>query len=206
MEHRPSIYLTVPITFNGVTVTFAQVDVAGTTFIAISETNPYASMLTGYRARGLFVDITTTASYWAPVVVGISYDPSTPNPQNLKLFHWFDGHWEDVTTSVDTANHIVWGMDESLSWWVVAGPEATDQRTGCFIATAAYGSPMAEELDTFRAFRDQYLETNPVGSSLVSLYYRYSPPIADFIAECGWLRTAVRILLLPVIGIVWLFV
>jgi len=68
---------------------------------------------------------------------------------------------------------------------------------GCFIATAAYGSPMAKELDTFRAFRDQYLETNPVGSRLVRLYYRYSPPVASLIDDHPALKPVARVILTP---------
>ena len=44
------------------------------------------------------------------------------------------------------------------------------------------------------------------GKVFVDTYYKYSPPIADFIAERGWLRTLVRALLLPVVGFVSLFV
>lgn len=69
----------------------------------------------------------------------------------------------------------------------------------CFIATAAYGSPMHAKLDTLRNFRDRYLLTNAPGREFVRLYYRYSPPIADFIAERGWLRAVVRGLLAPLV-------
>ena len=62
----------------------------------------------------------------------------------------------------------------------------------CFIATAAYGSPTAEELDTFRAFRDQVLVKSEAGTALVELYYEFSPPAADFIASHEGLRTVVR--------------
>lgn len=67
----------------------------------------------------------------------------------------------------------------------------------CFIATAAYGSPLAEELDTFREFRDEFLLTNPIGSRFVSLYYRYSPPVARFIEEHPALKPVVRTALVP---------
>ena len=70
----------------------------------------------------------------------------------------------------------------------------------CFIATAAYCSPMDSHVDTLRDFRDQYLVTNPVGEGMVSLYYRYSPPMADFIDEHPSLKPVVRAGLLPVVS------
>jgi len=70
----------------------------------------------------------------------------------------------------------------------------------CFIATAAYGSPMAEEIGVLREFRDRYMLTNPVGQALVGIYYRNSPPIAQFITEHQSLRPIVRGALLPAVA------
>ncbi len=50
-----------------------------------------------------------------------------------------------------------------------------------------------------KAFRDNYLKTNYLGSLFVKTYYRYSPPVADFIAEHETLRTVARIALTPVV-------
>ncbi|MFO7773254.1 MAG: X2-like carbohydrate binding domain-containing protein [Dehalococcoidia bacterium] len=69
----------------------------------------------------------------------------------------------------------------------------------CFIATAAYGTPMAEEIQILREFRDKYLLTNPAGQALVDLYYRSSPPVARFIAEHPGLKPVVRTALLPAV-------
>ena len=69
----------------------------------------------------------------------------------------------------------------------------------CFIATAAYGSSMHPHLDRLRNFRDRFMLTNRPGRSLVGLYYRYSPPMADYIAERDWLRGIVRGLLAPIV-------
>jgi len=70
---------------------------------------------------------------------------------------------------------------------------------GCFIATAAYGSPLAPELDTLRKFRDQYLLTNQLGQLFVAQYYQYSPPLADYIRERENLRKIIRVGLKPVV-------
>jgi len=70
---------------------------------------------------------------------------------------------------------------------------------GCFIATAAYGTPMAEEIQILREFRDEYLLTNPLGQALVDFYYRVSPPIAEFITEHPSLKPIVRLGLLPAV-------
>ena len=64
---------------------------------------------------------------------------------------------------------------------------------GCFIATAAYGTDTAQELDILRKFRDAVLLPNSLGTKLVSFYYETSPPMADFISQHEVLRTAVRV-------------
>ena len=62
----------------------------------------------------------------------------------------------------------------------------------CFIATAAYNTPAAEEIDVLRDFRDEVLLQYGPGRAFVDYYYEYSPPVASFVAEREWLRTAVR--------------
>ncbi len=73
----------------------------------------------------------------------------------------------------------------------------------CFIATAAYGTPSAEQIDVLREFRDAVLIPSSVGSRLVALYYQLSPPVAEVISENGLLRTLTRELVVdPVVRIV----
>ena len=71
----------------------------------------------------------------------------------------------------------------------------------CFIATATYGTPMAEEIEILRQFRDEYLLTSPVGQALIDLYYRVSPPIAGFITDHPSLKPIVRAGLLPAVAV-----
>ncbi len=71
----------------------------------------------------------------------------------------------------------------------------------CFIATAAYGSPYGNYIDLLRAFRDEYLMTHPIGKKWVALYYRYSPPMAGFIADHPGMRKGIRIVLYPFVAL-----
>jgi hypothetical protein len=72
---------------------------------------------------------------------------------------------------------------------------------GCFIATAAYGTPMADDVRYLRAFRDQYLLTNEAGRWFVTQYYKYSPPLADYLRQHDDLRAVVRTALSPWVGL-----
>ncbi|MFU8796096.1 MAG: InlB B-repeat-containing protein [Dehalococcoidia bacterium] len=73
----------------------------------------------------------------------------------------------------------------------------------CFIATAAYGTPSAEQIDVLREFRDVVLAENRLGSRFVTLYYQLSPPVAEVISESSVLRTLTREFLVdPVVWIV----
>ncbi len=71
----------------------------------------------------------------------------------------------------------------------------------CFIATAAYGTPLAGEIDVLREVRDTYLLDNALGSAFVDSYYHVSPYIADAVASSPVLAAVVRGILVPVIFI-----
>lgn len=81
----------------------------------------------------------------------------------------------------------------------------TIPRDQCFIATAAFGSKFNWPVVLLRQFRDQYLLTNTIGTKFVELYYRYSPPIAAVITDNEPLKVLTRLLLSPVIAVVYGF-
>jgi subtilisin family serine protease len=70
---------------------------------------------------------------------------------------------------------------------------------GCFIATAAYGSPLAAEVRILRELRDTYLLKNICGKMIVFLYYKYSPALAHHISRHHMARKAIRVCLYPLV-------
>lgn len=70
---------------------------------------------------------------------------------------------------------------------------------GCFIATAAYGSALEPEVQVLRDFRDRWLAPTGPGRAVTALYYRYSPPIAEWIRPSAARRQAVRAVLWPIV-------
>jgi len=107
------------------------------------------------------------------------------------------GGWMDII-QVDAGKFHTVGLKADGTAVAVGGQPVESNQ--CFIATAAYGTPMAEELGILRDFRDAYLLTNPMGQALVDLYYRVSPPMAEFIIEHPGLKPIVRLGLLPAVA------
>lgn len=94
-----------------------------------------------------------------------------------------------VLPAVSTACNDI-NIDEG---WGVGGG------SGCFIATAAYGSALDPHVMALREFRDYYLERSAPGRALIRFYYRHSPPVAAAIARHESLRLAVRAMLTPLV-------
>ncbi len=71
---------------------------------------------------------------------------------------------------------------------------------GCFIATAAFGSPLEKHVGILQDFRDRHLLTNGPGRAFVKFYYEVSPAIAAKIAQSATGRFVTRAALMPLVG------
>jgi peptide/nickel transport system substrate-binding protein len=79
------------------------------------------------------------------------------------------------------------------------------QPSGCLIATAAFGSDLAPQVQFLRNFRDNHILSTASGSSFMNVfnawYYSFSPQVADFEREQPWLQQTVRVAIFPLLGI-----
>jgi len=73
--------------------------------------------------------------------------------------------------------------------------------SGCFVATAAYGSALSSQVESLRVARDALRRRSQVFAAATDLYYRSGPAAAAVIARSDATRAVVRTLLGPLVDI-----
>jgi hypothetical protein len=211
----------------GVQVSIQAVAAPGHRFV--NWTAPAGSFTSASSATTAFTmpsqDVTVTANFEvggaytltmaaSPVMGGTAYDVTGGSPYNegevvsiqavaasgYQFAGWAApaGSFANAYASATTFTMPAQNVPVTATFQVIQTSSG-----GCFVATAAYGSPSAEQLDVLRGFRDGVLLEIGAGSQLVALYYRLSPCIADFISGNSFLRTVVRELLVdPMVWVV----
>ena len=106
-----------------VSITFPEVTSTGNVS-ATPTSNP--SQPTSFRiVGGSTFDIDFTGGFTPPVTVCVSYDEADAhNENNIKLYHWEDPSWQDITTSLDTDANVVCGETNTFSPFAVGEPDA----------------------------------------------------------------------------------
>jgi len=203
-------------TVNATAEADTEVEVTGTATVTVAryDENPGGPLPTDFIALDKYIDIyvpdTTEVTeieirlYYTDAELATA-DTAGVNETSLRL-SWLDGYvWNECSDSgVNTDSDYIWakiratGTTPSLAFLqggtvVGRGTPSQTPRPWCFIATAAYGTDTAKEMDILREFRDAVLLPNSLGAEFVSLYYKISPPIANFISQHEVLRTAVRV-------------
>jgi len=78
-------------------------------------------------------------------------------------------------------------------------------QSGCLIATAAFGSELAPQVQQLRLFRDDIAFKTHAGSSFMNVfnswYYSFSPSVADYERQTPWLQDMVRFMIYPLLVI-----
>ena len=86
---------------------------------------------------------------------------------------------------------------------------AQDKKSGCLIATAAYGTELAPQVQLLREIRDTKLLSTNSGITFMAgfneFYYSFSPMVADWERENLWFREAVKVTISPMLSTMYIF-
>ena len=95
-------------------------------------------------------------------------------------------------------------VEEEVEEPVVATQESEEEGGGCLIATAAYGSELAPQVQMLREIRDNQLMNTESGTTFMSgfneLYYTFSPTIADYERENSMFKETVKLVITPMLS------
>jgi endonuclease YncB( thermonuclease family) len=156
----------------------------------VSETDIDGRLLRYVYVNGAFVNLKLVYDGYAYAVSyppDVAYSSQLANAEEDAINNDRGCLWAIVRIDPDRDS-------DEHSTWIVAN---------CFIATAAYGSPLDPHVEILRKFRDNHLLTNRLGRRFVRIYYSYSPAIADYISKHNTLKAITRFALLPIIGLSW---
>ena len=88
---------------------------------------------------------------------------------------------------------------------VGSGSDNIPPLNGCLIATAAFGSDLAPQVQFLREYRDNTIMATTSGSSFLNVfnavYYSFSPTVADIERDNSFLQESVRAVITPLLGI-----
>jgi len=117
--------------------------------------------------------------------------------------NYSDSYMPDVVGSWNVS--ASWDGDSLHSGAVSIPMPFLVKKSGCLIATATFGSELSQEVQFLRDFRDKTVLNTFAGSNFMtafnSFYYSFSPSVASTISENEALRSVMKVVLFPLIGV-----
>jgi hypothetical protein len=176
-------------------VTSVSVDV---TFIAPSDVG--GAGVSGYDVRVRANDPITDANFDSSMPVTATI---VPNPAGSPQAFEIDGLLPETPYWVGIRAFDACHNESNLAVVTLTTAQRENGTVdACFVATAAYGSLMANDVELLRTFRDRMLKSNAIGELFVETYYTFGPPVAGIVGDSELLRATARGVLAPLIDAV----
>jgi hypothetical protein len=166
------------------------------TFVAPGD-DGNSGNVSSYEVRMLVGDTITEANFDSAIPLAVNVPVTAPGVlQTIDL----NALLPDTTYSIGVRALDNCRNKSPLGIATVTTPERkVGEVDACFIATAAYGSLMANDVEQLRGFRDSVLRQTVLGELAVEAYYTFGPVLAGVIGESEVLRTTAREALEPVV-------
>jgi hypothetical protein len=159
--------------------------------LAVLQSSEGGQAVLGYEARYIILGGTSTVDpssfpAWTPAgVIPVA-------PPNSETTVEIDGLTPLSYYAVGIRATGVCGASPITFQRFKTGARKFTQLSGCFIATAAFGSELAPELATLRSVRDLATKRSAFAQAAVDLYYRSSPPLASALRQSDTARALIR--------------
>jgi hypothetical protein len=171
----------------------ATPDPSGTSVVLrVHQSNEAGAPVLGYEARltiqssGAAPIDSTSFSSWTPA------GTVTVGPPDSETDLDVDGLTPLTYYAVGIRANGVCGTSPLTFRRVLTPARKYTQLSGCFIATAAFGSDVAPEVTALRAVRDAATARSGVARAATALYYRASPPLAAVVSRSETARALIR--------------
>jgi hypothetical protein len=168
------------------------------TFVAPGD-DGLIGTVTGYEVRYLVGETPITEANFASaneVVFDVAI-ASVGQPQELTLRNLLP---ETAYTVAIRAFDDCQNTSAISTATFTTAPRKIGEVDACFVATAAYGSLLANDVEMLRRFRDSLLKRSVLGELVVETYYTFGPPVAGVVGESDLLRSTARDLLAPIVN------
>jgi hypothetical protein len=167
------------------------------TFVAPGD-DGLIGTVTGYEVRYLVGETPITEANFASAneVVFDAAIASVGQPQALTLRNLLP---ETAYTVAIRAFDDCQNTSAITTATFTTAPRKIGEVDACFVATAAYGSLLANDVEMLRRFRDSLLKRSVLGELVVETYYTFGPPVAGVVGESDLLRSTARDLLAPIV-------
>lgn len=121
-------------------------------------------------------------SHMPDMCLEIGYLAATGNITEISPADWF-------RKTIEAEDFGLYQDTKSLA----QGNLAKLKQSGCFIATAVYGTPTAFEVKVLKNFRELFLRPYQMGRIVIALYETFSPTLAKFIARFAAAKYIIRL-------------
>jgi len=177
------------------TTTSTSTSVTTTTSTTMTTTTPTSTTTLTFSST------TTTTTTSSTTYTSTSYSPTITTPITVGTVSTCLTTTTTTTTStMALTSQVTVATTRSTTVTVTTTPTAR----ACVIASVAYGSELAPEVQFLREFRDQAVMSTFAGSQFVKIfnafYYSFSPSISRAIAGSPVLQASVRTLIYPLVA------
>lgn len=134
----------------------------------------------GYGEPASFIDNEYSEKYWN------IYLTCPDLPLVIRMANNHDG----VMTSWN--GRFLKCPPKNIPFYIPSKPAPKTKRSGCYVATAVYGSYDCPEVWTLRRYRDNVMDESWYGRLFIRIYYAVSPTLVKWFGETKWFRNLLK--------------